>query len=257
MHTVGECACRVQGCVRNVRNLLNCFTLCTEAESVNQTHSSLIWLVLLTRLLWGAPVFDGIWGYSYRWAIRFTRHLCGLWGFELWSSCLYGEYYNHWAIIPGQDILLCISIFVCTSLWGRSHYKIHWCFLFLGWLRTWTGEESHIWTWLCFYKLYIQRSICIYEHEYVSVHYICVYIHIVYIHTRTHTYCFVCVCVCLHGSWTYLDIWICVSIYQIALPVWVRAWNLEVLTLETSLSLSSAGTKSCGRTETVVMARDL
>lgn len=81
-----------------------------------------------------------------------------------------------------------------------------------------TMIHMYIWTQICFYVLFV-----------------CIYTYCLYTHTHTHTYCFMCV---PHGFLIYLDIWICVSNYQIALPVWVRAWSLEVLTLEMSLSLS-------------------
>lgn len=137
--------------------------------------------------------------------------------------------------IPLQNSLVFLVLEMVKNLdwWGEPHMDMT-VFLHI----IYTVIHMYIWTWICFYALYM----CIYTY--------CLY-------THTHTHIVSCVCVCLHGSWTYLDIWICVSIYQIALPVWVRAWNLEVLTLETSLSLSSAGTKSRGRTETLLMSRYL
>lgn len=80
-------------------------TIHTEAGSLTWIKSSLIWLIwsdsLLHRTLSSSPKH-----WDFQWAAVPTWYLRGDEGSKLWSSCLYGKCFAHWAIFSVPSYVL-------------------------------------------------------------------------------------------------------------------------------------------------------
>lgn len=80
-------------------------TIHTEAGSLTWIKSSLVWLIwsdsLLHRTLSASPKH-----WDFQWAAVPTWYLRGDEGSKLWSSCLYGKCFAHWAIFSVPSYVL-------------------------------------------------------------------------------------------------------------------------------------------------------